>query len=114
MIILTTIEQTTTETTAGTSTSATTSMTTTSSTTTTAVTTESTSTEISETNAVETTEISVAETTNVSSETNDEYNQIFHDIECVCNKILGGYYSETHDIFNGTEYITYDNEIGFL
>jgi hypothetical protein len=63
---------------------------------------------------VETTESTVVEKTSVISESNDENNQIFNALECVCNQIMNGYDKEPYDIFNGTEHITYDNEIAFF
>ena len=52
--------------------------------------------------------------TPVVNESIEESEQIFNDIECVCNQVFNGYINEPYDIFNGTEHITYDNEIEFF
>ena len=74
----------------------------------------STATDIAKNTSAETTMSTTTETTAVATESSDNYNQNFKAIEYVCYKLWNGYYKDSYDIFNGSEHITYDNEIDFF
>lgn len=77
-------------------------------------TTTSSTTGIAEKTTTETTMSTTTETTSVITESSEDYNQDFKAIEYVCNEHWNGYDKEPYNVFNGSEHITYDNEIDYF
>ncbi len=55
--------------------------------------------------------VTTSEMADIASKTGED---VFEAIEYVCNERWNGYFKEPYTIYNGTNYITYNNEIDFF